>query len=112
MYKQRNTYWIKTLDKARKKDGGWFHTDNIYTLKTARQLCCDIRHGRRVQGFKAGEVWDADWYFTKPNDETMCAVKIRIVTLAADDQVAHIRKMCGATPLYDVWETIEQFSNI
>jgi hypothetical protein len=110
MYKQRNTYWIRTLDKARKRYGGWLHTDNIYTAKTAAQLCCDIRHGRRIQGFKAGEVWDAEWYRHDDNDDTMCSVMVRIVP--PEGAVEQTRFLCGATPLYDVWVTIEQFANI
>lgn len=111
MYKQRNTYWIRTLDKAR-NTRGWYQTSNTYTAKMASQLCSDIRHGRRIKGFRDGEVWDADWYRYDDNDDTMCSVMIQLVTPSPADKVAQIRKLCGATPLYDVWVTIEQFANI
>jgi len=79
MAKQQNTHWIRTLQTARDKGPwhGWFDVPGIYTAKTAAQLCCDIRHHRRIQGFKPGEGWDANWYRHDVNDDSMCYVIIK-----------------------------------
>ena len=75
----RYSHWARELDRARRTQN-WVTVDRLYTQKTARQIACDIRGGRRINGLKAHETWEAEVHAPDNRLDAHCwSIDIRLV---------------------------------
>ena len=79
------SFWVRTLNEARTTDG-WMMIPRRYSMRTARQLACDLRNAHKrpesidIAGVRLGEVWETKW--RAPYDDSKrynCTVSIRLI---------------------------------